>query len=783
MMALTGTALATDAVSEHDTNATESFDVSNLTIDDGENVTVTADIDNPGDEPAIQAVELRVDGELIETRDWALNPNETEQITFELSANATEALNLTDDSIVSVQTDEHGEVAVFGASQSPEASITFEDQTSDGASVTVANASSSETPYYTAVWTVNEAGEPETLLGAAQITDNETTNQTVEFDEPINESQTLVAAVHPDEDGDAGTVDPVADEILASDTANVTVEMPVEASITFEDQTSDGATVTVANASSTETPYYTAVWTVNNETGEPETLLGAAQVDTDETTNQTVAFDEPINESQTLVAAVHPDADGDVSTVDPVAEEILASDTANVTVEQPVEASITFEDQTSDGATVTVANASSSETPYYAAVWTVSETGEPETLLGAAQVTENETSDQTVAFDEPINESQTLVAAVHPDADGDASTVDPVAEDILASDTANVTVEPPAEAAITFEDQTSDGASVTVANASNSETPYYAAVWTVSETGEPDEILGVSQIDENETSDLMVAFEESIDESQTLIAAVHPDADGNASTVDPVAEDIRASDTANVTVEATEPPTEASITFEDQTSDGASVVVADAANPESPYYAAVWTVSETGEPETLLGAAQVTDNESSDIEVAFEEPINESQTLVAAVHPDEDGNASTVDPVADDIRASDTANVTVDANGTSAASLTFENQTSDGTTVTVANASFDEPPFYVAIYGANESEEMTMIGLQQIIEDQATNLTITLDEPLTESGSIVAAIHADEDGDAGTIDPVTEEFLNLVTATVTVESEDTNTTSTATATP
>ena len=527
---------------------------------------MTADIDNPGDEPAIQAVELRVDGELIETRDWALNPNETEQITFELSANATEALNLTDDSIVSVQTDEHGEVAVFGASQSPEASITFEDQTSDGASVTVANASSSEMPYYTAVWTVNEAGEPETLLGAAQITDNETTNQTVEFDEPINESQTLVAAVHPDEDGDAGTVDPVADEILASDTANVTVEMPVEASITFEDQTSDGA-------------------------------------------------------------------------------------------------------------------------------------------------------------------------------------------------------------------------SVTVANASNSETPYYAAVWTVSETGEPDEILGVSQIDENETSDLMVAFEESIDESQTLIAAVHPDADGNASTVDPVAEDIRASDTANVTVEATEPPTEASITFEDQTSDGASVVVADAANPESPYYAAVWTVSETGEPETLLGAAQVTDNESSDIEVAFEEPINESQTLVAAVHPDEDGNASTVDPVADDIRASDTANVTVDANGTSAASLTFENQTSDGTTVTVANASFDEPPFYVAIYGANESEEMTMIGLQQIIEDQATNLTITLDEPLTESGSIVAAIHADEDGDAGTIDPVTEEFLNLVTATVTVESEDTNTTSTATATP
>jgi uncharacterized protein (DUF2141 family) len=348
------------------------------------------------------------------------------------------------------------------------------------------------------------------------------------------------------------------------------------------------------------------------------------------------------------------------------------------------------------------------------------------------------------------------------------------------------TVEPPAEASITFEDQTSDGASVTVANASNAETPYYAAVWTVdNETGDPAELLGAAQVTENETSNLTVDFAGPINESQTLIAAVHPDADGNASTVDPVADDIRASDTANVTVETTGPPTEASVTFEDQTSDGTGVVVADAANPETPYYAAVWTVdNETGEPETLLGAAQVTENASSDVAVDFEEPITESQTLIAAVHPDADGNASTVDPVADDIRASDTANVTVEATEPPAtASLSFDNQTSDGSTVTIANVSFDETPFYVAIYGSNESEEMTIIGLQQVIEDQATNLTVALDEPLTESGSVVAAVHADEDGDAGTIDPITTEFLNLVTATVTVESPETNTTSTTTATP
>jgi hypothetical protein len=332
MMALTGTALATDVVNEH--NTTASFDVSNLTIEDGENVTVTADIDNPGVEPMIQPVELRIDGELIESRDWALNPNETEQITFELSANATEAANLTDESIVSVQTYEHGEVAVFGASQSPEASITFEDQTSDGTNVTVANVSNSETPYYAAVWTMNnETGEPETLLGAAQVAENESSDIAVAFEEPINESQMLVAAVHPDADGNVSTVDPVPEEILASDTANVTVDAndTSQASLTFENQTSDGTTVTVANASFDESPFYVAIYGSN--ASEEMTMIGLQQIIEDQATNLTITLDEPLVESGSVVAAVHADEDGDAGTIDPVTSEFLNLVTATVTVE------------------------------------------------------------------------------------------------------------------------------------------------------------------------------------------------------------------------------------------------------------------------------------------------------------------------------------------------------------------------------------------------------------------------------------------------------------------
>src|SRR6056297_1646910 len=84
--------------------------------------------------------------------------------------------------------------------------VTFDDQTSDGTSVTVAAASNDTTPYYTAVWTLDDNGTPETLLGATQVTTNTAENVSVEFDEPIDESQTLIAAVHPDIDGNASTV-------------------------------------------------------------------------------------------------------------------------------------------------------------------------------------------------------------------------------------------------------------------------------------------------------------------------------------------------------------------------------------------------------------------------------------------------------------------------------------------------------------------------------------------------------------------------------------------------
>lgn len=112
------------------------------------------------------------------------------------------------------------------------ASVTFEGQTSNGSAVTVAQASNGSAPYYVAVWTLNNDSEPETLLGVQQANETDVSNVTVSLTENVTEDQTLVAAVHPDTDGDAATADPNTSAILASDTANVTVAEDVTATPT-----------------------------------------------------------------------------------------------------------------------------------------------------------------------------------------------------------------------------------------------------------------------------------------------------------------------------------------------------------------------------------------------------------------------------------------------------------------------------------------------------------------------------------------------------------------------
>ena len=453
---------------EPDNDSNESFRVSNLSVTDAadgtDGMNVTANITNPNDDPLIQRVELRVDGVLVDHRRWALNPGETEPITFTLDGEDIDE----DAQFVSVLTRANGSVTQLdvsdggpgGGGEEPAASISVGDQTSDGTGLTVTSVENIDTPSYVAVWTADENGLPDTVLGFQQVTETQAANLDVTFTENVTETQQVIVAVHPDTDGDAGTTDdPDTDTIVTSTTVTLTVEgegegeEPAAASVTFEDQTSNGSTVTVAEASRDMAPFFVAIWTVN-ESGEgedpqPDTLLGAAEVVSTTDENVTVDLTEAdVNESGTLIAAIHPPS-GEVGIEgEPDTDTVLASDTAEVTIEaggpgeEPTDndtdgdtgnetdnASVTLADQDSDGTTLTIESVTLPEGGFVAIHdETLLEGNVVGSVVGVSEHLDPGTHENVTVtlFDVPgaefdeteLTESQALIAMPHLDTNG-----------------------------------------------------------------------------------------------------------------------------------------------------------------------------------------------------------------------------------------------------------------------------------------------------------------------------------------------------------------------------
>ncbi|MFB6079792.1 MAG: CARDB domain-containing protein [Haloferacaceae archaeon] len=417
------------------------------------------------------------------------------------------------------------------------ASIAFDDQTTDGTSVQVASASNDETPYYVAVWTQNESGAPDQLLGYRQVTETSVSNVSVAVD-GLNESGTLVAAVHPDADGNASTMDdPVPGTILASDTANVTLQRPVT-----------GASFEVSNLQAPDTvradEIAVVTATVTNPNEEADTQSVAYRVGGDVVDRTRVALDA----GASTTVEFHLDA----TTVDPG------------TYVHGV-----YTDEGGQVAELTVADERSFEVMDLSAPSNAT-AGETITVDAAIRNPNMQSATQRVEFrlDGQLVQSRNVTLDAggyeHLTFDVDTTGVAPgtYVHGVLTPDDgafATITIEEARVASsITFDDQTTDGTSVQVASASNDETPYYVAVWTQNESGAPDQLLGYRQVTETSVSNVSVAVD-GLNESGTLVAAVHPDADGNASTMDdPVPGTILASDTANVTVTTTPGGTETS---------------------------------------------------------------------------------------------------------------------------------------------------------------------------------------------------------------------------------
>jgi len=140
--------------------------------------------------------------------------------------------------------------------------------------------------------------------------------------------------------------------------------------------------------------------------------------------------------------------------------------------------------------------------------------------------------------------------------------------------------------------------------------------------------------------------------------------------------------------------------------------------------------------------------------VTFDERLTSGQTLIAMPHQDTDGdrnytfvesNGSADGPYTDDGSAVvDPADVTIEA------SIGFEGQSTNGSTVTVSEVTLQDGGF-VTVHDATvldgdvfESIRGTSAYLGPGTHE---NVTVTLEDPLTENAPLIPMAHRDTDGD------------------------------------
>ncbi|MFC4543322.1 hypothetical protein ACFO5R_15440 [Halosolutus amylolyticus] len=423
------------------------------------------------------------------------------------------------------------------------------------------------------------------------------------------------------------------------------------------------------------------------------------------------------------------------------------------------EASIAFEDRESAGDRVVIDEVSLSEGGFVA-LYAGDDVGlEPDAVLGVSEFLGAGTHENVeIQLDDAIAEEQPLVAAVHLDTDDDGAFdyadtggeddppyVTPGGSPVL--DTAVVAVgdegevedgdaedeaaEP--EGTLSVANQTGDGTNLTIAEA-NASVEYVLTAAYDGETVES-ETFDANESIENESLDL----DPPIEENTTVdVALVGPDSEEltNETIEYAIADEADGDDEAP----------EASLTVEDQDGDGGSLVV-DEATASVEYVLTV--TDEDGEQlgeSDAFGPDETIENESLDLEPPLED---DAALEVAVVAAGEDGDDATL--------ANETIEYTVEDEAPEA-SLSVENQTGDGTNLTVeaANASVE----YALTVTDEDGQEIGETG-PFAPGDPIQNETIDLDPPLEDDATLEVAVVSAVDPEA---DPLATETIEYTVA-------------------
>ncbi|PSP98880.1 PGF-CTERM sorting domain-containing protein [Halobacteriales archaeon QS_4_70_19] len=477
---------------------------------------------------------------------------------------------------------------------------------------------------------------------------------------------------------------------------------------------------------------------------------------------------------------------GVAGTVGATATDTGSSDsTASTTTDATLsdEANVTLSNRTSGGTTVTIQQAYLPEGGFVTIHdGTLAEGGEA--VLGSARgssqyLSAGSHSNVTVRLDEPVENSTTLVAMPHKDTDGDRiySFVSEngeadgpyTADGDIVTDSAQVT----ASATVSFSDQPTDGSSVVVDRTEMANGGFLAIHDSSLLDGATFEsVRGVSgKLGAGVHSDVRVSLDEPLENDDTLIPMPHRDTNDNdqydfvtsdgeddGPYTDQNGEIVLATGSAELTDTA-------NVTMADDVSGGHLVTVDEVFLPEGGFV----TVHDDNVSDDALGSVRGTSEYleagyHEGVHVVLDEPFTQNNaTAVPMAHRDTNDNEQydfvTSEGSNDGPYTDDNGAVVDSATLDLAAGFHVPDQPSDGTTIVVDHVDLSEDG-YVTVHDASlNAGEVTgsVRGSSEFLEaGYYDNVTITLDEPLRQSTTVIPMAHL-ETNDNEQYDFVTSE--------------------------
>jgi len=547
------------------------------------------------------------------------------------------------------------------------------------------------------------------------------------------------------------------------------------AQVTFTEQTSGGQTVVVDSVTMAEGGFVAIHDASLNEGETLASVVGSSTyLEAGTHHNVTVHLDEPLSEDATLVAMPHKDTNGDHAyefvssqgeTDGPYTEgEDIVLESANVTVsatvsmsDQPTGGQFVTVDRTelSEGGFVTIHDSSLLDGATFDSVRGTSG------YLGAG-VHEN----VRVRLDDQLDNEDTLIPMAHKDTN-DNQQYDFVSseggedgpylndEDEAVIDTARVT--PTDEASVNMSNTSSSGHYVSVDEAFLPDGGFVTVHdSTVLDGAVFDSIRGSSDyLEPGLHRNVGVHLNETLEEDDTLVPMAHKDTNDNEAydfaETEGDEDGPYTTDDGDPVVDTAEVVVSADVTIDRQESNGNTVVV-DHVDLSEPGFVTVHDAS-LGAGATLdsvRGSTYLEAGHHHDVEVTLDEPLTESQDIVAMPHKDTNGNeaydfvdteggedgpfTANGDIVVDSARASVNAQVTYEEQSTAGETVTVQSVTvHDGGFVTIHDSSLLDGATFDSVRGTSD----------YLAPGTHENVEVTLDEPLSEDDTLIAMPHRD----------------------------------------